>query len=88
MSTTADVLSEVASERARQDAKWGGSKHDDLFSVFDFVQWIEDYAGWCRMMALMNSDDKARRRMVQVAALAVAAVERMDRGAIDREVKP
>jgi hypothetical protein len=40
---------------------------------------IQDYAGWARTMAGMNSPDKARNRLIQVAALAVAAVESIDR---------
>jgi hypothetical protein len=43
------------------------------------VELIEDYAGWARVMAGMSSPDKYRRRMVQVAALAVAAIESHDR---------
>lgn len=76
-------LSDVAEERARQDAKWGGAEHDDHHSTADFVQLIEDYAGWARTMAGMDSPEKAERRLIQVAALAVAAVEssRRRRGA-------
>lgn len=76
-------LADVADERERQDAKWGGPSHDDHHSTADFVQLIEDYAGWARTMAGMDSHDKAERRLIQVAALAVAAVEssRRRRGA-------
>ena len=73
------VLTEVSEERQRQDEKWGGPLHDDEHNTAEFVQWIEDYAGWARMMASMKSMDKARRRLIQVAALAVAAVESLDR---------
>ncbi|MBK5230230.1 MAG: hypothetical protein JJE27_03555 [Thermoleophilia bacterium] len=77
--STETVLADVAAERSRQDAKWGGAEHDDKHSTADFVQLIEDYAGWARVMAGMRSDGKARERLIQVAALAVAAVERIDR---------
>lgn len=73
------VIDEVAVERDRQDQKWGGSEHDDLHGVAEFVQFIMDYAGWARQMASAGSPDKARRRLIQVAALAVAAVESIDR---------
>lgn len=73
------VLEDIAKERARQDQKWGGASHDDEHTTAEFVQLIEDYAGWARTMAGMNSTDKARNRLVQVAALAVAAVESIDR---------
>ena len=73
------VLVEVGHERDRQDEKWGGAAHDDKHSVESFAQLIEDYAGWARTMASMNSMGKARNRMIQVAALAVACVEAIDR---------
>lgn len=73
------VLEQIRQERDRQDQKWGGPIHDDEHVTADFVQLIEDYAGWARVMAGMNSPDKARKRLVQVAALAVAAVESIDR---------
>lgn len=73
------VYAEVALERKRQDNKWGGESHDDSHATAEFIQWIEDYAGWARMMHSMNSPEKARRRLVQVAALAIAAIESMDR---------
>lgn len=73
------ALTDIAAERGRQDRKWGGPKHDDQKSPNDFVQHIEDYAGWARVMAGMGSFEKYRRRMIQVAALAVAAVEAADR---------
>lgn len=73
------VLLEVQIERLRQDSKWGGPRHDDQLNIADFVQRIEDYAGWARMMAVCGSPDKARRRLIQVAALAVAAAEMIDR---------
>jgi hypothetical protein len=76
---TEAVVADVVAERERQDGKWGGADHDDTHEITDFVQWIEDYAGWARMMASMGSVGKTRRRLVQVAALAVAAVESMDR---------
>ena len=82
------LLAEVAAEREHQDSKWGGPAHDDHHSTADFVQLIEDYAGWARTMAGMNSHDKARQRLVQVAALALAACERIDRARLGYSVAP
>jgi len=78
-SKTQLVLREVSQERDRQNAKWGGPEHDDQHPTEEFVQLIKDYAGWARAMSGMNSPDKARARLIQVAALAVAAVESIDR---------
>ena len=75
----AEVIDDVVNERHRQDMKWGGASHDDEHTFSEYVEWIESYAGWARMMAQMGSMDKARNRMVQVAALAVACVESLDR---------
>lgn len=74
-----NVLMEVSDERERQDQKWGGAAHDDEHDVYDFVEIIKDYAGWACRMDEMGSHDKARKRLIQVAALAVAAVESIDR---------
>lgn len=73
------IAGEVVQERKRQNQKWGGAEHDDQHSVQEFVQLIEDYAGWARVMAGMDDLDKARERLIQVAALAVAAAEGIDR---------
>lgn len=74
-----DILREIVDERDRQDAKWGGASHDDDKSVAEWVQLIQDYASWARIMGGMDNVVKARRRLMQVAALALAACECLDR---------
>ena len=76
---TSDVLSEVARERERQDAKWGGPDHDNQLSPNDWHDVIADYNAWARRMACLGSPEKANRRYIQIAALAVAAVQAIDR---------
>ncbi len=85
-----NVLDEVAAERTRQDAQWGGAGHDDAQPTDTFVQLITDYAGWARVKAREGSSVEARHRLIQVAALAVAAVESLDRrsGARPQAVPP
>jgi len=78
------VFDDVANERERQDEKWGGPKHDDDHSTHDFCRWIKNYAGWADQMADGGSYDKSRRRLIQVAALAVAAIESIDRWEAER----
>jgi len=73
------ALAQVAEERERQDGKWGGESHDDTLSIDEWHELLSDYIGWGRRMAKMGSPDKARRRLIQVAALAVAQVEAIDR---------
>ncbi len=77
--TTHSVLEEVGAERGRQDDKWGGAVHDDNHSFASFVRWIGNYTGWSHQMADGHDWVGARRRMIQVAALAVASVEKIDR---------
>lgn len=73
------IYIEIAEERAQQDVKWGGSGHDDEHSPFFWCQLIQDYAGWARVMAGMDNPTKYRRRMMQIATLAVAAAQSHDR---------
>jgi len=73
------VVLEVVDELERQIEKWGGPDNDDLFTPLDWHEMIADYNGWARRMAAMGSPDKARRRYIQIAALAVSAVEALDR---------
>jgi len=75
---TAEVLKEVEAERAVQRKKWDG-KFDDLMHTHEtWHDLIHDYNAWARRMASMGSNEKARRRYVQIAAIAVAAIEAMD----------
>lgn len=72
------LLKEVAEERARQIRKGYGAIQDQEWDPADWHAMIADYNAWARRMAAMGSPDKARRRYIQVAALAVAAVEALD----------
>jgi hypothetical protein len=76
--STESVLQEVATERERQHGKWDGVFDDRNYTPLDWHEMISDYNGWARRMACMGSFDKARNRYIQIAALAVAAVEAMD----------
>lgn len=73
------ILGAIELERKRQDSKWGGEVHDNVLTPLDWHEMISDYNGWARRMATMGSPDKARRRLIQLAALAVAQVEAIDR---------
>jgi hypothetical protein len=81
-SSLTGVLAEVVAERARQDGKWGGAQIEDVRkTATDWCLDIESYNTWARQMHRMGSPDKYRRRMMQIAALAVAACESFDRKA-------
>lgn len=81
------VLGEVAVERTRQHSKWDGVFDDLQWTPGDWHAMIEDYNGWARRMGCMGSMDKARNRYIQIAALAVAAVEAVDTNADLRKGK-
>lgn len=79
-----EVLEEVKRERIRQDTLWG-KKFDDTHTQNDWVAFITCYAG--KGMRKMPGEEgqqypgpeSFRWAMIQVAALALAAVEALDR---------
>ncbi len=73
------VINEIIAERTLQDKMWGGSRHDDLHSFEDWCSYIYAYRKFAENKA--DSGDLAgyRRKMMQVAALAIAACESYDR---------
>lgn len=77
------ILGEVRLERQRQNNKWGGPKHDDKHVYREWPAFILEYAA--KAMRDDPQDEgyiepaNFRRRMIQIAALAVAAVEYSDR---------
>jgi hypothetical protein len=79
------VLNEVLAERKRQDLAWGGPSHDDDHENNTWVALIARHLG--RAVTFTKLDPQFRRKMITVAALAVAAVEFFDR-AVEREQPP
>jgi hypothetical protein len=69
------VFGEITAERTYQDSKWGGKPHDDTQLPEDWQKYIIEYAGGTGRA----STYEFRKRMVKVAALAVAAIESLDR---------
>lgn len=75
------ILNEIRQERKYQDQKWSGSSFDDTHSEADWLQWLNEYANGTGRAA----GRAFRERMVKTAALAVAAIEAMDRKAYGRQ---
>lgn len=71
------VLREILAERLRQDVKWGGPAHDDEHTLHDWRAYIN------KQMSKMHgwNGQGARPYLVKIAALAVAAIESIDRKA-------
>lgn len=74
--TLAAALSDLASARARQIACGYGDEHDDEHSAEEMEQLIRHQL---RKAAAETNDDGYRRRLVKVAACALAALLSWDR---------
>ena len=72
------VVIEVLKERSRQVTA-RGSEEDRRWSPLDWKEMIDDYSAMARRAMTMRKADEARRRYIQVAALALAAVEAFDK---------
>lgn len=84
------VYDEIQAERQAQDEQWGGQDHDDSHVIWDWSsflrrfaqkahdegdqEWEGDNRRW-----KPSSFSARRRRLIQVAALAVAEIESIDR---------
>ena len=85
MSTeTESILTEVQEERKRQDEKWGEQDHPPC----DWLMILGEEVGEANEAALEHKFgdwpiDRYRKELIQVAAVAVAAVECLDRQRIE-----
>lgn len=74
------ILQEIRNERLRQDQEWGGPEHDDAEPLGHFLEYIAEKLCPQAVLDLMEEDvEDVRRRLIQIAALAVASVESLDR---------
>ena len=73
------VLEEVREERLYQDRRHGGPAHDDTHLRGDWQEFIE-----ARLHDYDQEDEEYRQAMVEIAALAVAAIQSLDRKAAKR----
>lgn len=76
------ILSEIESERTYQIEKWGNDTDDSLNTPWMWVAYISHYATkWMRGAFKLGSNDvdDFRAKMIKTAAIAVAAVESIDR---------
>jgi hypothetical protein len=71
------AVADILNERTYQDEKWGGPEHDDAETEENWQKYITEYAN---AQGRSESYD-FRKRMVKVAALALAAIESVDRKA-------
>jgi len=80
-------LHDVLAERAAQDEHWGGPEHDDEHLALEWrtyrdkqEQRIDDLTRWSTGLRVPPSAiPEARKRLIKIAALAVAQIESLDR---------
>lgn len=70
------ALTHVLWERIRQDAKHGGPDHDDMHDQGDWLQMLEFSLGEA---CLSETDTELHKAYVEIAALAIAAAESLNR---------
>jgi NTP pyrophosphatase (non-canonical NTP hydrolase) len=81
ISQTSIVLDDVRAERVRQDLKLGPSAERPSPKLKHLVEEVGEVAA-----AMQDESDEAlRTELVQVAAVAVAMVEAIDRGDVPRQ---
>ena len=71
-----NILTLIEQERDRQDLQWGGPEHDRQHRVLEWARFIEDFT--CKLIRERDSGYPAGQlqlRLVQIAALCVAALE-------------
>lgn len=76
------ILNEIRNERTYQKGKWGNESDDTKNTPWMWASYIGQYAtGWMRgAFSLTGSDTTLfRTAMIKVAAIAVAAIESIDR---------
>lgn len=67
---------DVIEERQRQDKQWGGPEHDDAHDIWNWCVYIEKQV---KRIEEDGYNGKERERFVKIAALAIAAIESIDR---------
>lgn len=76
------ILEQIAAERGRQDANWGGPDHDDGHERRDWLSFIVEHVDRAKKVIPRRGPqdlDEHRNQLVQIAALAVAAIQAHDR---------
>ena len=76
MTSREAVLFEVDAERENQNGQWGGADHDDKHSLADWNRFIDHQQ---HEATYEDTLPQVRKRFIKMAALAVAAVESIDR---------
>lgn len=79
MSKTFDILGSVAREREHQIARWSGVYDDDMYTSRDWLDLMGKYASRLYGQEGDLTTRDIRLNFIKIAALAVAALEALDR---------
>ncbi len=100
-----NIHEEIKTERLRQDAEWGGSTHDDVHEPEKWCGFLRHQLRLADRAACSLATDEItggeeqalidgyRERLIKVAAVAIAAIESLDRimqkrtGSSDKEAE-
>ena len=79
-----NVLFDILTERNQQDIQWGGPSHDDTHVSMDWLSYIDYQTDKAIRETAGLMDEKSmifytRDRFMKIAALAIAALESIDR---------
>ena len=77
-----EILKAIEIERVRQDVKYGGPSHDDLHTK---EEWYGFVAERLSGLAMTSQPAKEYEYWIEIAALAVAALEAKERYEIRRD---
>lgn len=72
------VVDDVLNERGYQRGRWS-VEHDVLHSQCEWVTILSTWVGKAASVALGGDKSALRKRLVQVAAICMAAIESLDR---------
>lgn len=76
------VLTQILEERRNQDKKWGGPAFDDERERTEWLSLIREHEERAKRAVSRTGDlDEYRQQMIQIAALAIAAIHAHDRRA-------
>lgn len=75
MAGIGSVFQDIIDERARQDKEWGGPQHDSSHRPGDWCGYIHKQNQRAANAANVSELEEWHKRMVKIAALAVAAIE-------------
>jgi len=73
------VFDDIRIEREAQDIRWGGEAHDDQHAPEEWLDFIWRQVDRANDLIGTRADEEYRKRLIKIAALAVAAVESLDR---------